>query len=176
MVKSPICISLIPSLKKTFPIKLGLSKAPDRTDGSQGYLQDPGSSPDALDRIAALENENLNLKSQKEALENELCQVTTELQNLKISQTTPDDLNKIDHPEMEVSEEAARKRLERACKRNSQGTLGLMQFFCRKQFKVPLFQPSIVVKDTFGFWEETLRKTVLCSLPSEVTHRPRTYP
>lgn len=38
--------------------------------------------------------------------------------------------------------------------------------FSRKQFKVPLFQPSIVVKDTFGFWEETLWKTVLlCFAP-----------
>ncbi len=102
-----------------------------------------------MDRIATLENENLNLKHEKAALENELCQLTTELQNLKISQTSPDEPGKTDQPEMEVSEEAARKRLERACKRNSQGTLGLMHFLVGSNSKFYCFN-LLTISGVYG--------------------------
>ena len=70
-----------------------------------------------------LELENKSLKDANKALEIEVNSLAMELHNMRISQDA--DNEKPPEPEHELSEEAARKRLERICKRNTQGRLGL---------------------------------------------------
>ena len=88
------------------------------------HFGDTGQCPDdPWAWLQALERENDMLKQEREALE-------MELRNLKIAQDSGDtphiqegqQANDMDEP---LSEEAARKRLERICKKNTQGHLGL---------------------------------------------------
>ena len=102
---------------------------------ASAVLQEPllpsdgtGSSLDPWDRLRQLQAENQALKSEKQALEHQLSQLNSEMQNMKISCEGPE--NSKDQPQEELSEEAARKRLERLCKRNSQGILGSILFLC----------------------------------------------
>ena len=86
-----------------------------------------GSAPDLREKLRMLELENQALKQEKHDLEYQLSQLNSEMQNMKITcegaNAPPDGQN-----QEEVSEEAVRKRLERLCKRNSQGILGSILF------------------------------------------------
>lgn len=81
-----------------------------------------GAAPDA-DSAASdqMKLRMLELEKENESLKNEVHTLTVELQNLRISEVEPE-------PQVDVTEEAARKRLERICKRNSQGRLGLYRW------------------------------------------------
>ena len=102
--------------------------------GHPAMLQEPifmgegtGSAPDFCDlrsKVRILEEENQTLKKEKESLEYQLSQVTTEMQNMRISCDGPDMSVDAEKHQEDISEEAIRKRLERLCKRNSQGILG----------------------------------------------------
>ena len=85
------------------------------------------------ERLAALERDHERLrasydqvKSEKERIQSENDELTAENYNLKIANglVQVDSGDKQSVVEPELSEEATRKRLERICKRNSQGFLG----------------------------------------------------
>ena len=91
---------------------------------------------DPWERLVALERENEKLKAWYERVrtENEKIQIentelTAENHNLKLAsgliQAEPGEKPGL---ETELSDEASRKRLERICKRNSQGFLGFFKW------------------------------------------------
>lgn len=99
----------LPSQKIPARLNLGLANAPTFTSN-----------------FFALERENQHLKAQNAKVQNENAQLSAELHNFRISQLeTLDPTAPTTPPEVILSDEAARKRLERVCKKNSQGNLVL---------------------------------------------------
>ena len=105
---------------------------PSPTTSSQGGSGTGELVDEPWERLAALEREHEKLKasydqvkSEKEKIQSEIDELTAENYNLKIANGLVQ-VDSGDKPgvEPELSEEATRKRLERICKRNSQGFLG----------------------------------------------------
>lgn len=86
----------------------------------------------------ALERENQQLKAENTKVQNENAQLSAELHNFRISQLETQDPTAPQDPlapqDVVLSDEAARKRLERFCKRNSQGNLVLRILWSRVCF------------------------------------------
>ena len=113
-----------------------------------------GSAPEASVQVVQLTSENKVLKQEKLALEHQVAQLSLELSNLKLTQPGEHEVSQ--QPQApdteEISEEAARKRLERLCKRNSQGMLcfhmvcsvSVYDCFSKKHWMYPRFPNSLL--------------------------------
>lgn len=75
---------------------------------------------DPWELLQAIRKENEELKAHNEKIQHDYDMACIELQNLRITQDGPPGLDETKEEGL-VSEEAARKRLERMCKKNSQG-------------------------------------------------------
>ena len=135
-------------------------------------------------RICDLQKQIQNLKKENHALQNEKDNLSCEVANMKASQESPD--FELPDPSKDgvdtsgaISDEAARKRLWRLCKKGADGILGLIPsarvLICPP--KTPDLGPSKIVgwKGVFPpmFREGAPREKVLVGTSSKVTHLPR---
>ena len=88
-------------------------------DGSSTGGQCPG---DPWEKLEAVLKENEKLKNANQKIQQEYDMVCIELQNLRVTQDGPGELENHDADKTGLpSDEATRKRLERLCKKNAQG-------------------------------------------------------